>query len=68
VRVADDVGVGGEAGVYGGVLHDQRLVRLDRDGAERALARRLAVGQPDARLRPLAVDVDQRDERDRHVE
>jgi PAS domain-containing protein len=58
----------GEAGVGGGVGKHQDAVTEDRRGAERPVAVVLTVGEADARLGPQAVDVDQVDHGDRHVE
>ena len=66
--LADDQRVVGEADVEGGVAHLQQLVRLDRMRAEGAIVRCLVdVEQACIGLQPLAVGIDQTEQRDRHT-
>jgi hypothetical protein len=58
----------GESGVTGGVGHHEGAISEDRVGAERHRAREAAGDDPLRRFEPLAVEIDQRNERDRDVE
>ena len=58
----------GEPGVGPGVLDHERRAGPDDPVAEGDLPVRLAHVEPDRRLEPLAVGVEERDERGRHVE
>ena len=62
-----DEGVVAERGVVTRVGDDIELALLNRVGAERDAARRFRDRDPDARLEPLAVGVDEADERDRRA-
>lgn len=74
--VEADVGVAGDQRVLGepiigtGIGHDHRVGGLidDRVGAERDVPRRLRRGEPELRLEPLAILIDQAHQRDGHVE
>ena len=68
VGVPGDERVGGEAGIPRRVRHLQEPGVADGVIAERHVARRLVdAGQSDVGLEPLALRVDQGDQRDRHV-
>ena len=57
-----------ETRIAGRIGHYQRLVGQDGVSAEGDVARGFAGIEPGARLEPLAVAVDQRDQGDRHVQ
>ena len=61
-------GILGEARIEPGVLHHEHVRAEDRVGAEGDLAWGLVDRDPDTRLEPLAVAIDQRDHRDRDAE
>jgi 3-oxoacyl-[acyl-carrier protein] reductase len=67
-RVVGDEWVVGEALVGQGVGHLHDSFAQDRMGAQRRVARRLRRGDPDLRLEPLTVGVDEGHECDGHVE
>ncbi len=50
------------------VTHDQRIARFDDMPTKRNRARRLGRVQAEARFEPLALEVHQRDQGDRHVQ
>ena len=66
--LADDERVIGESRVGASVVDDHHFGAADGVVAEGDLARRLAHGQADARLEPLALAVDQAHQRYRHLE
>ena len=59
--------IAGEPVVRGRVRHDETVLLQQGVTAERGLERRLANAQPDLRLEPLAVRIDQIDHRDGRV-
>ncbi len=68
VRRTGDERVVGKAGIETRVVDHQAVLVLDRVGAERGHARGFVQIDPHARLEPLAVGVDQRDQRNGHTE
>ena len=65
MRVGAHQRVVAEARIQQGVGHDEQVGLVDGVGAERDVARRLRHVHPDPRLEPLAVAVDEADERHR---
>jgi hypothetical protein len=64
-RRPGDEGVLGGPRVGGQVRDDEKVNGLDRVGADRAVDRQLALAEAKLRLEPLALGVDEADERDR---
>jgi hypothetical protein len=67
VGLGDEQGIVGEARIGSGVRHDEQTALEDGVPAERHRARRLGEICADARLEPLAMLVDERQQRDRRL-